>query len=305
MPATHFNDLHTQLNGIIEVWQLQPAELLATYKQTAQYIVTALTNPTYSFAVYLPDQIVLEPPTVKSTSKIEIRAGNMISRLRKISCRDSIIHSLKVLQSHSDPIISWIAQLINYSSAECILTGYLPTTDKLRTEYKAFEPRKWRLLTSEPAAVTIIEKLESFVDLLLVLETILPPITASDLYKEQFNHLTAHLTDQARALAHYYVGQMIEEIQIGWLKGTISHGLTLHIPYFNEHDYRLLRYQVVVTPSGRVHFRPEFIVSACRIAEREVRQDTQMAQSSRWELITHLDRLVHAFEPKEPEIIPD
>lgn len=301
-PATQFNTLRTQLDWLVQAWQWQPVEFQKIYEQIVQQIVAALTKPIYTFAVYLPDRVVLDPPTVTSIQRIEIRAGNVINRLRKISCRNAIVQSLEALRDYNDPAISRIAQLINYSTAQCILTGYLPNEDTLQTNYKAFEPRKMRLLTSADSAITIVEQLESFVELLRILEAICPPMIASDVYNERLGQLTTHLSAQGKALAHYYVGQMIEEIQIGWLKGTIGRGLTLHIPYFDEHTYRIAHYKVIVTPTGRIPFRPEFIVSACRMAEREVHQDTQMLQSTRWQLIAHFDRLIHAFEHKETDI---
>jgi hypothetical protein len=51
-------------------------------------------------------------------------------------------------------------------------------------------------------------------------------------------------------------------------------------------------------PNARIPFRPDFVVSACRLAEREVRQNPRYAQATRWQLLAQLDLITQAFDAK-------
>jgi hypothetical protein len=53
---------------------------------------------------------------------------------------------------------------------------------------------------------------------------------------------------------------------------------------------------VIVIPTGRILFRPEFVIGTCRLAEREVRKDPDLSQSTRWQLLSQLDSITQAFE---------
>jgi hypothetical protein len=104
------------------------------------------------------------------------------------------------------------------------------------------------------------------------------------------------LTQQGRALANYHTRQIIAEIQARWQSREVIRGLTLRIPYLDEKHYRMTVCEVVVIPTGRIPFRPEFILGACRVEQQKVRKNPQFSQSTRWQLISQLDAIIQAFE---------
>jgi len=172
----------------------------------------------------------------------------------------------------------------------------LPGQTDLPSHYTAFDKQGRLISGSHSTADALIGQLSQHMDWLHMAEQLYPGWTTHALYNDTASLLTDHLIEQGRALADYYTLQIIDDVRRDWRGGRITRGLTLFIPYLDERHYRMKKYQVVVTPVGRILFRPEFVVGACRVAQQHVRKDTALSQATRWQLLSQLDTISQAFE---------
>jgi hypothetical protein len=192
--------------------------------------------------------------------------------------------------------------LVCYLAAQQLLTS-LPGQAELRNQYTAFDKQGVLVAGSHSTADALIGQLSQCMGWLHTAELLYPAWTTHDLYNDVSSVLTTHLIEQGRALANYYTQQIIDEVQRDWRAGKITRGLTLFIPYLDERQYEMRNYRVVVIPTGRILFRPEFVVGACRVTQRHVRKDPTLSQGTRWQLLSQLDSLIQAFEsgPHSPQ----
>ncbi len=183
----------------------------------------------------------------------------------------------------------------------CYLAGQeiivsLPNEPTLREHYTAFEKQGQLRVSDLNSAVAVVEHLSRFVHALHQIEELYPAWQTHDQYSEKHALLTTHLIDQGRALANYQTQKIIQDIQMSWKTGEMTRGLTIFLPYLDERQSNMEEYKIVVIPAGRILFRPEFIVGACRVTERQVRSDSNLSQATRWQLLSQLDTIIQAFE---------
>lgn len=294
-PAAAYYDQRHQLDWALRLLEQQPDDLRQDYRRAGRVVAQALTTSTYRFSLDLPRQIALEGtrPTALS-SQIRITAGSLLGQWRKISCHDAIIARLSALAADDDPALADSVRLVMYSAADVLLTEMLPPLSRIEGDCAAFDNHE-RLLVSESLAEPRVQDLIRYVHWLHMVGQLYPPWTTSDRYNDLFAHLTAFLIQQGRALARLFTDQLIKEVSTSWKTGDLARGLTLYVPYLDERTYQIARYAVLVTPGGRIPFRPQFVVSACRVAEREVRNHPALTQSTRWQLLARLDQIIQAF----------
>lgn len=298
-PAAAYYDQRHQLDWALRLLEQQPDDLRQDYRRAGRAVAEALTQPTYRFSLDLPGRIALDEPGPTALSgQVRISAGSLLGQWRKKSCHAAIIAGLLALSAHDDPAVAGSVRLVMYSAADVILNEIMLPLSRIEADCTAFDKHE-RLLVSESLAGPRVQGLIRYVKWLRIAGQLYPPWTTSDRYNDLFSHLTALLTQQGRALARLYTNQLIEEVRTGWKTGEIARGLTLFVPYLDERTYQIARYSVIVTPGGRIPFRPQFIVSACRVAEREVRTHTAFTQSTRWQLLARLDQILQAFTRSE------
>ncbi len=297
-PVAEQKLLLEQLNWAVYVLSLQPQDLREHFDRCAHAIVDALSQPTYSVSLTLPNGIVMDESgkCLAPRQRIVVRVGNFINHIRELPCNAAIVTTLNNLMVDTDAATVNITRLVSYLAAERLLEARLPDSKPLLADYKAFELHKRNLLLSEAQADNIVYKLSNLVEILNLIENLYRGWTASDTYNEYYSLIISHLTEQGRALASYYTDQMINEVMEKARAGSIARGLTLFVPYLDERLYQMAKYKLVVMPVGRIPFRPEFIVSACRVAQRDVRHNQQFSQPTRWQLISALDRIIAAFD---------
>jgi hypothetical protein len=221
--------------------------------------------------------------------------GNFLNQLQRRDCHDAIVQALNMLMSHNDITVSGIARLIRYLTAEAILFHQIPNPEQIEAGYHAFNSQGSLSITLQEADIKVSE-LSSFIDRLQLIEKLYAGWTVSDSYNEIFAVLSVQITTQGRALAAYYTEKIANELHARWQKREVIRGLTLHIPYLDEKTCHMTFYEMVVIPVGRIPFRPEFIVGACRIEQQKVRKNPQLSQATRWQLVSQLNELIRVFE---------
>ncbi len=303
-PADRLRQLQERLDWAAYLLALQPGDIQSAFHQAGQEVAEALIAAPFSFQTRLPQQVLIDSSVRRVPARWRtIQAGNFLNQLRKIPCNRDVINALSSLTGHSDIVVATAGQLVAYSAARQILDLHIPDIAFLRKDYTVFDRHGHLLALNDNDAESAIGQLSRFVEWMHTVEKLYPGWTASDRYNETYSQITDHLAEQGRFLATYYTERMIEDLTGRWRRGELARGLTLFIPYLDEHHYRMDIYRVVVVPNARIPFRPQFVVSACRVAQREVRQDPRLSQGTRWQLIAQLDRIVRAFETR-PEASP-
>jgi hypothetical protein len=279
------------LQWAIESWNEQPQDIRSVYEDAAQRIAVALTGTSSSLVIQLPHQLwqanhLLSAPT----QDLMLRVGGILYLLRRQSCRAALLRALVSLTTNPNSVTAAIGRLIGY------LVGKLLFGQISSSGYSAAFDADNHLMVSEAIAEETVRHLCQDMERLKMIEQLFPGWTADDTYNETSSLLATRLISQGRALAEYYTRQIIGDLAGRWQKGEIIRGLTLYIPYLNERLYIMERHQVVVIPTGRIAFRPEFVLGACRVAQQEVRKNARLSQATRWQLISQLDSIIQAFE---------
>jgi hypothetical protein len=227
-----------------------------------------------------------------------LQAGNLLNRVRRVSCAPAVLHTLDQRVTDADASVSASTRLLRYMAAQHVLTRRIPSVEAIQSDYVAFDDEGHCIVATVDAADKLVDRLVQYLDWLHIAEQLYPGISTSDAYDAIRTQLISQLTEQGRALAACYTSQIATDLKAQWKAGKLARGLTLYVPYLDERDYRMAEYKIVVIPNARIPFRPQFVVSACRVAEREVRQNPNLAQSTRWQLISQLDQLSQAFDVK-------
>lgn len=295
-PALTPDQQRDSLRWAAHAWDEQPDDLKTAYREAARSISAALISPTYRLVLRLPnyfchDDLVTGIPK----DWMWLRAGSVVSYLRKRTCHDAIISKLNALTLHPHPIAARIARLAAYLASEWIVQEYVPDIAEIVGAYQLFTPQG-ELTTSEAQAAAAVEQLANYVHALRNVERLYPDWAGSDEYNDLYAAVFNQLVVQGRALANYFTAQMIADLKRRWQNREVLRGLTLFVPYLDERDSHMRKYQVEVIPTGRIPFRPEFIVGACRLAEQDVRKNPRLSQATRWQLISQLDTITQAFE---------
>jgi hypothetical protein len=291
-----FEQRRADLDWAVQTLAAQPADIARLFRQTAQAIAHALTAEVYTFSVQLPFLLYQNGQLVPARpALLHLQMGNFLTTLRRNPCRPALLDGLAALMKQRDDSAASIARLVAYLTGATILFQHIPNPQEIKKSHQPFTAQG-ELTTTPAQADKIASQLSTYIDHLNIVEQIYPGWTASDDYNELYAALTAQLTEQGRYLAGYYTDQIVAELQTRWQRREVIRGLTLHIPYLDEKIYRMMQYEIVVIPTGRIPFRPEFIVGACRVEQQKVRKNHQFSQATRWQLISQLDDLIQAFE---------
>jgi len=258
-------------------------------------VADALTHITYWIAIQLPCRILHNTVLDVPPHMTVLRAGNIAHRVLQRPCNTAVVHRLKELSEHANAVVAESAKLTSYLAAQQLLTS-LPGSADLYTNYTPFNKQGQLIVADHTTADALLAQLSQYMDRLHMAEQLYPGWTTHGLYNKVSTLLTTHFVEQGRALANSYTREIVSEIRQHWQAGKIARGLTLFIPYLDERRCRMEKYKVVVIPTGRILFRPEFIIGACRVSQHHVRKDPELSQATRWQLLSQLDSIIQAFE---------
>jgi hypothetical protein len=263
----------------------QPENVRHAYQQAALEIVRVLNQPIYATTISIP----------YDNRHLVVRVGTVLHQVFRKTCSPVLMQKLHALTSHPQQEIRESVQLTCYLAGQQILF-LLPDEQVMQEQYTGFD-RQGNLLVSDlHSAETIVESLARFMHLLRQIVSLHPAWETDERYSEKHALIATHLINQGRALADYHTQKIIHDIMTAWKSGEMTRGLTIFLPYLNERHYQMEDYKIVVIPPGRILFRPEFVVGACRITERHVRSDSNLSQATRWQLLSQLDTIIQAFE---------
>lgn len=263
----------------------QPENVRHAYQQAAHEIVRVLNQPTYAATISIPH----------NNRYLVVRVGTVLYQFFRKTCAPVLMQKLRALMSHPQQEVRESVQLTCYLAGQQILL-LLPDEKTLQEQYAGFGNQGNLLVSDLHTAEAIVETLARFMRLLHQIETLYPAWETDDRYSEKHALIATHLIDQGRTLAGYHTQNIIRDIMTAWKSSELTRGLTIFLPYFDERHYRMEEYKIVVIPPSRILFRPEFVVGACRVSERHVRSDSNLSQSTRWQLLSQLDTIIQAFE---------
>ncbi|HEX3050474.1 MAG TPA: hypothetical protein VHP83_07455 [Aggregatilineaceae bacterium] len=266
---------------------LQPEAMRYAYHQAAHEIVRTLNRPVYTTTVSIPYG--------NPQQQLVVHAGTLGHQIFKKMCGPVLMQKLQLLMTHHQQPARDAVRLTCYLAAQQLLFS-LPDEQTLQRDYTGFDQKGNLLTPNIQAAEAVVERLVAFLHLLHQIETLYPAWAAADRFSETHALLTTHLIHQGRALANFHTQKIIRDIMTAWKSSELTRGLTIFLPYFDEHHYRMEEYKIVVIPQSRILFRPEFVVGACRVSERHVRSASNLSQSTRWQLLSQLDTIIQAFE---------
>ena len=293
---TCFDELRQSLKLAESVLSQQPESLQSEYHRAGQQVTQALVERASSGAIQLPYRLFQDTPLQVQPAWTLLRAGSLVHRLRRRPCSSAIIQRLATLARSTNPVVAGSAQLTAYLSTQEIL-DFLPQPDDLRAaKCAAFDKLGQLIAPDEPSADALVRRLSDGLQWLGTVERLFPGWITHDRYNEELEALSSCLIEQGRALAMHYTRQIVSEVQHSWWSGKLTRGLTLYIPYLDENRFRMRQYDVVVIPTGRILFRPEFVVGACRVSQHKVRKDAALSQATRWQLLSQLELIIQAFE---------
>jgi hypothetical protein len=107
--------------------------------------------------------------------------------------------------------------------------------------------------------------------------------------------ILGQLVNQGRAFAHFQTIEIIQAIKQRAAAQSLNRGLSLRLPYFDDQDLTLEKYDFVVIPAGRIMFVPAFVVRAVVEEQAKIIQDTRFNNSTREHLLAELQTLGKAF----------
>ncbi|MFN8418422.1 MAG: hypothetical protein U0528_04120 [Anaerolineae bacterium] len=295
-PAQRLEKLRYELEWAESVNAAQPHQILSDFRAFAHALTTMLTTPNSVHKIALPAALVSTetPQRILHTSQpLILGQRSLLNIWRGGDAQEQLLKTLLAWSDQTDPAIGQISRFVCYLTAENLLVNIIPDTLEIQS-LQAFDLKKRRLIESDGTAV--VAALIGHMQTLRLAERLYPGWISSDIYTEKHAALATAITVQGRGLVHEQMTELIADLTAAWQSGKIARSLTLLIPFLNEHQYSLDTYRLVVVPTSRIPFQPAFVVSACRLAEREIRNNPNYAQTTRWQIISELDRLAQAFE---------
>jgi hypothetical protein len=125
----------------------------------------------------------------------------------------------------------------------------------------------------------------------------LAPYVAAD---EDFHHkrfrIVGQLIQQGRALAQFQVREIIQAIQRRAASNLLNRGLSLSLPFFDDHALEMRIWQFQVIPAGRTLFSPAFVVRAVWLEQEKLSREPHLSPSTREHLLEELNSLERAFD---------
>jgi len=178
-----------------------------------------------------------------------------------------------------------------------LLVPFVPAAQRFYLpQWVAFDDEAHLLVNSTNEAEAYIASMQRYLGILHAAVGLAPYMVADDEYQRKRYGILGQLVNQARALAHYEVTEIIRTVQRRAATNDLNRGLSLGLPFFNDQKLSLETYEFEIIPAGRVMFVPAFVVRAAREQQVKVAQDTRLSPSTRRHLLEELRSLEQAFQ---------
>lgn len=162
-------------------------------------------------------------------------------------------------------------------------------------QWVAFDDQGKLLVNSIDEAEANQASMERFLSILHTASSLAPYIVADETYQQKRYGMLGQVINQGRALAFYKTDQIIKRIKERAKNGTLNRGLSISLPYYDDQKLHMAEVLLEVIPTGRILFRPIFVVRATRLEHAKVSQDTRLNSSTRKHLLIELQMLEDAF----------
>jgi hypothetical protein len=181
---------------------------------------------------------------------------------------------------------------LNQSDQE-VSAPYIPAAQRFYLpQWVAFGDQRNLLLGSVSEAEAILASMQRYLYILQSALLIAPFMIADDTFQQKRYGMLGQLVNQGRALANYQVSEIVQTIKTRVAEHRLDRGLSISLPYFDDHKLRIEFHKFIVIPAGRVMFVPAFVVLAAREQQIKVAEHSQLNISTRKHLLAEL----HDFE---------
>jgi hypothetical protein len=123
-----------------------------------------------------------------------------------------------------------------------------------------------------------------------------PYVVADANFQHKRFRIVGQLIQQGRLLAQFQVREITQSIQQRAASNLLNRGLSLSLPYFDDHALEMRCWQFQVIPAGRTLFSPAFIVRAVWLEQEKLSRDPCLSPSTRKHLVEELISLERAFD---------
>lgn len=181
-----------------------------------------------------------------------------------------------------------------------LLVPFVPAARRFYLpQWVAFGSQGELLVNSVAEAEAHVASMQRFLTVLHGAVSLASYMVIDDVYQQKRYGMLGQLVNQARALARYQTGEIVNTIQQRAKAGDLNRGLSLDLPYFDDQDLVMNTYYFEVIPAGRIMFVPAFVVRAAREESAKVAQDTRLSPSTRKHLLGELRFLEQSFESQK------
>ena len=177
-----------------------------------------------------------------------------------------------------------------------LLVPFVPAARRFYLpQWVSFDDQGALLASSISEAESYQASMERYVTILHAASSLAPYMVANDEYQRKRYGMLGQVINQGRALARYQTEQIIKTILERVENGTLNRGLSISLPYYDDQQLRMCETLLDAIPSGRIGFKPVFMVRAARLDHAKVSQDTRLNPSTRKHLLHELELLEQAF----------
>lgn len=303
--------------GVVHtLFHVQPANVQRMLELQARLIAKAVDEGLSPIHFVLPDQVICTGNgkgqdialTVPEGMR-EQKVGGLMDRIES----SDLYQWLAELEASRDKGVTISASLVRYAVATYIVHDLLPAgrqvTDPVtevenvpyarrffKPQWVAFDDHDNLLVDSVSDAEAHIASMQRYMTLLQAAATLAPYIVVDNEYQLKRSGMLRQLVNQGCSLARYKTGEAIRIIHKRLAAGNLNRGLSLSLPYFDDHSLKLRYREIQVIPAGRILFVPAFVVIASRMEQIKVEHDPELSPSTRKHLLEELKFLELAFE---------
>ena len=145
-------------------------------------------------------------------------------------------------------------------------------------------------------AERLMAVMQQYLAILDMAVTLAPYVVADADFLQKRIRIISQLIQQGRALAQFQVREIIQTIQLRAASNLLNRGLSLSLPYFDDHSLEMLWWKIQVIPAGRTLFSPAFIVRAVWLEREKLSRERCLSPSTREHLLEALTNLEWAFD---------
>ena len=145
-------------------------------------------------------------------------------------------------------------------------------------------------------AEQLMAAMQQYLAILDMAVTLAPYVVADAEYQHTRIRIVGQLIQQGRALAQFQVREIIQSIQLRAASNLLNRGLSLDLPYFDDHALEMRCWKFRVIPAGRTLFSPAFVVRAVWLEREKLSRERRLSPSTRKHLLEELDSLERAFD---------